>query len=67
MPLRSWEIQVEVDVARRLQLAAIAHIYPVLPFIVRYSCLLARMTRVGVTRMRWYDADVPNIVVCKSP
>jgi hypothetical protein len=46
--LRSWEIQrnlqLEVDAAGRLRLATMAHVYPILPFIIRYSCLLARTT-----------------------
>jgi hypothetical protein len=44
------DLQLQVDIARRLRLAAIAHIYPILPFIVRYSCSLPRTTRVGVTK-----------------
>ena len=39
----------EVDVVRRLRLAAMAHVYSILPYIVRHSCLLARTTHVGVT------------------
>jgi hypothetical protein len=39
------DLQLEVGVARRPQLATIAYIYPVLPYIARYSCLLARTTR----------------------
>jgi hypothetical protein len=35
--------------SRRLRLAAIAHIYPILPYITCCSYLLARTTRVGVT------------------
>jgi hypothetical protein len=34
----SRNLQLEVDVARHLRLAAVAHIYSVLPIIVRYSC-----------------------------
>jgi hypothetical protein len=33
----SSNLQLEVDVARRLGLAVVAHIYSVLPFIVRYN------------------------------
>jgi len=42
-------LQLEGDVARRLRLAVISHIYLILPYIVHHSCLLARTTRVGVT------------------
>jgi hypothetical protein len=38
-------LQLEVDVARRLRLAAIVHIYSVLPYITRHSCSLARTIR----------------------
>ena len=34
----SRNLQLEVDVPRRLRLAVVAHIYSVLPFNVRYSC-----------------------------
>jgi hypothetical protein len=44
------DLQLEVDVARRLRLAAIAHVYPILPCFTCYSCLLSRITPVGMTQ-----------------
>jgi hypothetical protein len=45
-PFNSLEdLHLEVNVARRLRLAAIAHIYLILPYITRYNCLLARTAR----------------------
>jgi hypothetical protein len=34
-----------------MRLAAIVHIYPILPYLTRYSCLLARRIMVAVTRI----------------
>jgi hypothetical protein len=45
----AFPIFIKLRCTRRLRLAAIAHIYPILLYIARYSCLLARTTRVGVT------------------
>jgi len=56
------DLQLEIDVARRLRLAAIAHIYPVLSYIARYSCLLARTTLGPVT----YEVSRKSLGCCEN-